>query len=85
MSAYKAIRMNSFAKSFFVVDAAAPAAAPVAEPARLAELEEKHFREHSQRVWVRTDHIFAGLFILQWLAGIGVALWITPLTWVGAK
>jgi len=84
MSAYKAIRMNSFAKSFFVIDAVAPAAAPVAEPARLAELEEKHFREHSQRVWVRTDHIFAGLFILQWLAGIGVALWITPLTWVGA-
>jgi signal transduction histidine kinase len=28
--------------------------------------------------------MFAGLMVLQWLAGIGVALWITPLTWIGA-
>ena len=28
--------------------------------------------------------MFAGLMALQWLAGIGVALWITPLTWIGA-
>ncbi len=28
--------------------------------------------------------MFAGLMILQWIAGIGVALWITPRTWVGA-
>ncbi len=28
--------------------------------------------------------MFAGLMVLQWLAGIGVAFWITPLTWIGA-
>ena len=54
------------------------------EPAHLAELAEEHFQDHCQRVWRRTDRIFAGLMALQWLAGIGVALWITPRTWIGA-
>jgi two-component system sensor histidine kinase/response regulator len=31
----------------------------------------------------QTDRAFAVLLILQWLAGIGIALWLTPLTWVG--
>jgi two-component system, sensor histidine kinase and response regulator len=61
-----------------------PAAEPKAEPARLATLAEEHFLEHCRRVWRRTDHIFAGLMLLQWLAGIGVALWVTPQTWIGA-
>jgi two-component system sensor histidine kinase/response regulator len=82
MSVPNLIRMNALAKTLFVFDT--PTSDPIAEPARLAELEEQHFRDHSRRVWVRTDHIFAGLLVLQWLAGIGVALWITPLTWVGA-
>jgi signal transduction histidine kinase len=28
--------------------------------------------------------MFMGLFILQWLVSIGLALWISPLTWIGA-
>ncbi len=28
--------------------------------------------------------MFAGLMVVQWLAGIGVALWVTPHTWIGA-
>ncbi len=31
----------------------------------------------------RTDRQFAVLMMLQWVAGIGVALWLSPSTWVG--
>ncbi len=31
----------------------------------------------------RTDRMFAGLLVFQWLAMIGLALWVTPLTWAG--
>jgi two-component system sensor histidine kinase/response regulator len=55
-----------------------------AEPEHLAQLTAEHFQSHCQSVWRRTDRMFAGLMVLQWLAGIGVALWITPRTWIGA-
>src|SRR6202162_1456988 len=55
-----------------------------AEPQELARFTAEHFESHCQQVWQRTDRMFAGLMVLQWLAGIGVALWITPLTWIGA-
>src|ERR1700729_606080 len=55
-----------------------------AEPKKLAQLTAAHFKYHCQQVWQRTDRMFAGLMALQWLASIGVALWITPLTWIGA-
>ncbi len=32
-----------------------------------------------------TDRLFARLMVAQWLAGIAVALWISPLTWIGAR
>jgi hypothetical protein len=47
-----------------------------AEPQRLVRLTAEHFESHCQQVWQRTDRMFAGLMALQWLAGIGVALWI---------
>jgi signal transduction histidine kinase/DNA-binding response OmpR family regulator len=50
----------------------------------VAHFTAQHFQDHCQQVWQRTDRMFAGLMALQWLAGIGVALWITPLTWIGA-
>ncbi len=31
-----------------------------------------------------TDRIFAILMIIQWIAGIGAAIWISPYTWIGA-
>lgn len=37
--------------------------------------------ERSVHCW--TDRMFAGLFLFQWLAGIGIALWLAPRTWVG--
>jgi two-component system, sensor histidine kinase and response regulator len=55
-----------------------------AEPEQVAHFTAQHFQDHCQQVWQRTDRMFAGLMALQWLAGIGVALWITPLTWIGA-
>jgi two-component system sensor histidine kinase/response regulator len=47
--------------------------------ARTAVLNDELLR----KFWTQTDRAFAVLLILQWLAGIGVAIWLTPLTWVG--
>ena len=33
----------------------------------------------------RTDRMFAGLMLLQWVVLIGLAVWFTPYTWVGAR
>src|SRR6185503_771442 len=40
--------------------------------------------EHAKSICVRTDRMFAGLMVLQWLGGIAAALWISPRTWSGA-
>lgn len=41
------------------------------------------FNEHQQLVYSRTDYMFAGLMVLQWLAAIAATLWISPKAWVG--
>jgi len=41
------------------------------------------FREHLRGIWVRTDRMFAGLMLFQWMAGIAVALLVAPRTWEG--
>jgi two-component system sensor histidine kinase/response regulator len=51
---------------------------------KVAEIAERHFQRQRHEVSRRTDHLFAGLLILEWLAGIGLALWVTPQTWIGA-
>ncbi len=35
------------------------------------------------RLYAQTDRMFAILMLIQWVAGIGAALWISPRTWVG--
>lgn len=50
---------------------------PVAQ--RTAEL----FRAQEAANYRRTDRMFAWLMGIQWLAGIGAALWISPRTWEG--
>jgi len=40
--------------------------------------------ESQQEIFKRTDRMFAGLMVFQWLAGIAAALWISPQTWAGA-
>jgi signal transduction histidine kinase/ActR/RegA family two-component response regulator len=47
---------------------------------RIAEI----FDEHQQDICQRTDHMFAVLMALQWIAGIAAAYWLSPLAWVGA-
>ena len=42
------------------------------------------FHGHCEKVWRHTDQIFARLLVLQWVAGIVVAFWLTPRTWIGA-
>jgi signal transduction histidine kinase len=41
------------------------------------------FDQMQLSVWRRTDRMFAGLMLFQWLACVGAALWITPKTWIG--
>ena len=41
--------------------------------------------DHNDQIRVRTDRLFAALLIAEWLAGIVVALIISPLTWAGIE
>jgi signal transduction histidine kinase len=41
-------------------------------------------RNHQQKIASRTDHLFAGLLLFEWLAGIALAAWRSPRTWDGA-
>ena len=47
---------------------------------RAAEL----FAHYRQDIYTRTDRLFAGLMVLQWIAGIVFAVWVSPLAWSGA-
>jgi two-component system sensor histidine kinase/response regulator len=48
---------------------------------RAEEILEARLRDN----YIRTDRMFAVLMVMQWLAGIGVALWISPRTWAGTS
>jgi hypothetical protein len=39
--------------------------------------------QHQDQVYTQTSWAFTILMLVQWLAGIGAALWISPRTWVG--
>ena len=41
------------------------------------------YRQHRDFIYARTDGLFARLMVVQWLAAIGAAFWITPRTWAG--
>ncbi len=43
----------------------------------------KLFQASQNRIHRRADRLFANLMVMQWLAGIAAALWITPNTWIG--
>ena len=43
------------------------------------------FGENLDTIRRRTDRLFALLMVLQWVAGIAAAFWITPRTWAGAE
>ena len=46
---------------------------------------EELFNEHRQAIFQQTDRLFCKFLVLQYVAGIFVALWISPLTWAGAE
>jgi PAS domain S-box-containing protein len=48
------------------------------------ERAEESFRETVQLNYQRTDKMFAVLMVIQWLAGVVAAYWISPLTWAGS-
>src|SRR6185369_11740361 len=43
------------------------------------------FDEHRRKIFRRTDRLFAGLLIVEWIGGIVAALVISPSTWAGAS
>lgn len=44
---------------------------------------EEIFSAHFQETACRTDRLFAGLLLFEWLGGILMALWVSPKTWAG--
>jgi two-component system, sensor histidine kinase and response regulator len=46
-------------------------------------LTEHLFTEHQRALYQQTDRMFAVLMTVQWLAGIAMAYWISPLAWTG--
>src|SRR4051812_36119471 len=50
----------------------------------IAQRAEVLFVRHRLSILRRTDHLFAALMVFQWLAGIVVALLISPRAWAGA-
>jgi signal transduction histidine kinase/DNA-binding response OmpR family regulator len=55
-----------------------------ADDARAQVRAQKLLEMHQGDIYRRTDRLFAVLLVLQWLAGIGLALWLSPRTWIGA-
>src|SRR5579885_3839783 len=60
-----------------------PATTPLNESAAAAAQAEALFRRHRDQVFRRTDRLFAWLLVLQWLAGVAVALGVSPRAWEG--
>ena len=42
------------------------------------------FESYQQRIYRRTDRMFAVLMVIQWFALMAAAYWISPLTWKGS-
>ena len=41
------------------------------------------FEEHQSDIYRRTDHLFAGLMVCQWLFGLLLAFVVSPRSWAG--
>ena len=46
---------------------------------------EELYRAHERSIFEQTDRLFAGLMLVQWVAAIAAAAWISPRTWVGSQ
>ncbi len=56
-----------------------------AENAFLKQRSEQLYRSARLALSRRTDHMFAVLLLLQWLAGIALAAWYSPHNWIGRR
>jgi signal transduction histidine kinase/CheY-like chemotaxis protein/HPt (histidine-containing phosphotransfer) domain-containing protein len=52
---------------------------------RLRRRADEILHEQQQQIYRRTDRLFAGLMALQWAAAVAAALYLSPVTWDGAK
>jgi PAS domain S-box-containing protein len=52
---------------------------------RGTERAEELFRQHERTIHSQTDRLLAKLMMVQWLAGMAAALWLSPRTWIGAE
>jgi signal transduction histidine kinase/CheY-like chemotaxis protein len=60
------------------------AAATSASPDAIVERTNVLFREQHQNIVRHTDQLFVRLMLIQWVFGVGLAVWISPLAWAGA-
>jgi PAS domain S-box-containing protein len=49
------------------------------------QLAKQQLREHQQLTYKQTDTMFVKLMVIQWLAGVVIAVWISPRAWMGAE
>ena len=56
---------------------------PLSEPSLMVRRAEDLFAQHQHGIHRHTDRVFALLMVLQWIAGILFALWVSPLAWFG--
>jgi two-component system, sensor histidine kinase and response regulator len=56
-----------------------PQELPLPVLARAAEIQ----REMQQSIYSRTDHLFAGLLLFEWITSIAAVLWLSPWSWAG--
>lgn len=57
--------------------------ATIAEHPRVKQRAAELFADDSQRSHRETDRAIAGLLMVQWIAGVAIALWLSPRTWIG--
>jgi signal transduction histidine kinase/DNA-binding response OmpR family regulator len=62
--------------------AAKALAEPVIDPG-IASRADTIFADYQHTLHSRTDRLFAGLMVFQWIAAIAAACWISPRTWAG--
>ncbi len=57
---------------------------PLAE-STISERAELLFARYQHDIYRRTDRLFALLMVIQWVAGIAFAVWVSPVTWFGTE
>ena len=59
------------------------AAEPVAQSSSPAALLEAELQRQHRVMCIRIDGYFVWLMLVQWIAAIAIALWVSPFTWAG--